>query len=86
MKKGIHPEMHTVIYKDISTEHCFLSQSTTRAKETMKWEDGNEYPVIKVEISSDSHPFYTGKHRAVAVEGRVQRFMKRYGQKDSGQT
>ncbi len=53
MKKGIHPEMHTVIYKDISTEHCFLSQSTVRAKETMKWEDGNEYPVIKVEISSD---------------------------------
>ncbi len=81
MKKGIHPEMHTVIYKDISTDHCFISQSTAKAKETMKWEDGNEYPVIKLEISSDSHPFYTGKQRAMAAEGRVQRFMKRYGQK-----
>ena len=50
----------------------------------MEWEDGNEYPVFKVEISSNSHPFYTGKQRAVAAEGRVQRFMKRYGKKDAG--
>ncbi len=79
MKKGIHPEMHTVIFKDISTDHCFLTQSTQRPKETMKWEDGNEYPVFKVEITSDSHPFYTGKQRAAASEGRVQRFNKRFG-------
>ncbi len=81
MKKGIHPEMHTVIFKDISTEHCFLTESTFRPKETMEWEDGKEYPVYKVEISSDSHPFYTGKQRSVAAEGRVQRFNKRYGKK-----
>ena len=81
MKQGIHPEMHTVIFKDISTDYAFLTQSTHRPKEKMKWEDGNEYPVYKVEISSNSHPFYTGKQRAVAAEGRVQRFMKRYGQK-----
>ena len=79
MKKEIHPQLHNVIFKDISTDFAFLSQSTASAKETMKWEDGNEYPVIKVEISSASHPFYTGKTRAVAAEGRVQRFMKRIG-------
>ncbi|MCA9791762.1 MAG: type B 50S ribosomal protein L31 [Candidatus Eremiobacteraeota bacterium] len=79
MKKEIQPQMYNVIYKDISSDFAFLSQSTTSSKETMEWEDGKEYPVIKVEISSASHPFYTGKVRAVAAEGRVQRFMKRYG-------
>ena len=82
MKKDIHPELHTVIFKDISTEYAFLTESTHKPKETMEWEDGNTYPVYKVEISSDSHPFYTGKQRAVAAEGRVQRFMKRYGKKE----
>ena len=82
MKKDIHPELHTVIFKDISTEYAFLTESTHKPKETMEWEDGNTYPVFKVEISSDSHPFYTGKQRAVATEGRVQRFMKRYGKKE----
>ncbi len=78
MKKEAHPQSHNVIFKDISTDFAFLSRSTMGSKETMKWEDGNEYPVIKVEISSASHPFYTGKQRSVAAEGRVQRFMKRY--------
>ena len=77
-KKGIHPEMHTVIYQDISTQHAFLSQSTGRAKETMKWEDGNEYPLLKVEISSASHPFYTGQNRVVDTAGRIDKFKRRY--------
>lgn len=80
MKKDLHPTMHNVIFKDISSDFAFLTQSTLRPKETMEWEDGNEYPVIKVEISSASHPFYTGKQRSVSAEGRVQRFMKRYKQ------
>lgn len=80
MKKEGHPQSQNVIFKDISTDFAFLSRSTATSKETMKWEDGNEYPVVKVEISSASHPFYTGKQRSVAAEGRVQRFMKRYKQ------
>ncbi len=78
MSKDIHPEMHTVIYKDISCDYAFLSKSTTTSKDTMEWTDGNTYPVVKVEISSGSHPLYTGERRAVAAEGRVQRFMNRY--------
>lgn len=80
-KQEIQPQMYNVIYKDISSDFAFLSQSTVAPKETMTWEDGNEYPVVKVEISSASHPFYTGKQRAVAAEGRVQRFIKRYQKK-----
>ncbi len=81
MQKEKQPQMHNVIYKDISSDFAFLTQSTVSAKETMKWEDGKEYPVHKVEISSASHPFYTGKQRAASSEGRVQRFMNRYKKK-----
>lgn len=81
-KTEIHPQLYNVIYKDISSDFAFLSQSTVSSKETMEWEDGKEYPVIKVEISSASHPFYTGKQRTVAAEGRVQRFLKRYQRND----
>ncbi|MBI3924439.1 MAG: type B 50S ribosomal protein L31 [Armatimonadetes bacterium] len=78
MKKNLHPEMRNVVFKDISCDYAFLTQSTMPSKETIQWEDGKEYPLIKVEISSASHSFYTGKQRALKAEGRIDRFMKRY--------
>ena len=79
MKAGIHPEYKEVVFQDISSDFAFLTRSTVRSKETIKWEDGNEYPLVKVEISSASHPFYTGKHKVLDSGGRVDRFKKRYG-------
>ncbi|MFM1524187.1 MULTISPECIES: type B 50S ribosomal protein L31 [Helcococcus] len=78
MKKNLHPEYHPVIFLDTSTGYKFLSGSTKTSNETMKWEDGNEYQVIRVEVSSDSHPFYTGAQRVVERGGRVERFKKKY--------
>jgi large subunit ribosomal protein L31 len=79
MKAGIHPEYKEVVFKDVSSDFAFLTRSTISSKETIKWEDGNEYPLIKVEVSSASHPFYTGKHKVLDSGGRVDRFKKRYG-------
>jgi len=79
MKAGIHPEYKEVVFQDISSDFSILTRSTTESKETIKWEDGNEYPLIKVEVSSASHPFYTGKHKMLDSGGRVDRFKKRYG-------
>ncbi|ANZ94983.1 MULTISPECIES: type B 50S ribosomal protein L31 [Brochothrix] len=79
MKKGIHPEYNKVVFMDSSTDFKFLTGSTRTSEETIVWEDGNEYPVIRVEISSDSHPFYTGKQKHAAADGRVDRFNKKYG-------
>ena len=81
MKKDIHPKVNTVIFKDMSCDFSFLGTSTLSSKETAKWEDGKEYPVIKVEISSASHPFYTGKQRVMDTEGRIDRFKKKYAKK-----
>ena len=78
MKKDIHPNYREVIFKDISSDFAFLTRSTMYSKETIKWEDGKVYPLIKVEISSASHPFFTGKQRFLDKKGRVERFMKRY--------
>ena len=79
MKKGIHPETYkTVVFRDMSNGHTFLSRSTAQSKETIKFEDGNEYPVIKLEISNTSHPFYTGKNVLVDTAGRIDKFKKRY--------
>jgi len=80
MKKGIHPDNYrTVVFKDMSNEHAFLSRSCANTKETIKWEDGNEYPLIKVEVSSESHPFYTGKAQFVDTAGRIDKFRQKYG-------
>ncbi|MEE8340207.1 MAG: type B 50S ribosomal protein L31 [Xanthomonadales bacterium] len=79
MKAGIHPEYKEVVFQDISADFSILTRSTIKSKETIKWEDGNEYPLIKVEVSSASHPFYTGKHKMLDSGGRVDRFKKRYG-------
>ena len=82
MKKGIHPENYRfVVFKDMSNEHMFLSKSTVASRETIKWEDGNEYPLVKLEISDRSHPFYTGKMKLVDTAGRVDKFRTRYAKK-----
>jgi len=78
MKKDIHPEYRKVVFLDSSSDFKFLSGSTKSSDETIEWEDGNTYPVIRVEISSDTHPFYTGKQKADKVGGRVDRFKKKY--------
>jgi len=79
MKAGIHPESKQVVFQDVSSDFAFLTRSTIQTKDTIKWEDGNEYPLVKVEISSKSHPFYTGKHRVAESGGRVDKFKQRYG-------
>ena len=79
MKSGIHPEYRDVVFQDLSSEFAILTRSTIESKETIKWEDGNEYPLVKIEVSSASHPFYTGKHKILDAGGRVDRFKKRYG-------
>jgi len=78
MKTGIHPEYKAVVFQDISSDFAILTRSTVKSKETIKWEDGKEYPLVKVEVSSASHPFYTGKHKMLDSGGRVDRFKKRY--------
>jgi len=79
MKKGIHPESYRkVVFKDMSNDYTFLTRSSTPSKETIVWEDGNEYPLVKVEISHKSHPFYTGKSMFVDTAGRIDKFNKRY--------
>ncbi|MGH1365324.1 MAG: type B 50S ribosomal protein L31 [Calditrichia bacterium] len=79
MKKDIHPNYRPVVFKDISTDFAFLTRSTANTKDTIKWEDGNEYPLIKVEISADSHPFFTGTQKLIDSAGRVEKFLKKYG-------
>jgi large subunit ribosomal protein L31 len=79
MKKGIHPESYRyVVFQDISAEYSFLSKSTINTKDTVKWEDGNEYPLIKLEISDKSHPFFTGKMKFIDTAGRIEKFNKKY--------
>ena len=78
MKADIHPEYRDVVFQDVTSEFKILSRSTLSSKETVKWEDGNEYPLIKVEVSSSSHPFYTGQNKIMDTSGRVDRFRKRY--------
>ena len=79
MKKGLHPENYRpVVFKDMSNEEVFITKSTIQAKETIEI-DGVEYPLIKIEISSTSHPFFTGKAKLVDTAGRVDKFMNRYG-------
>ncbi len=79
MKKDIHPKNYRlVVFKDMSNDHAFMSRSTINTKETIVWEDGNEYPLVKLEISNTSHPFYTGKMKLVDTAGRVDKFNNKY--------
>ncbi len=79
MKKGLHPEKYRmVVFKDYSCDHTFINKSCANTKETIMWEDGKEYPLIKLEISNASHPYFTGKMKLVDSAGRVDKFNKKY--------
>ncbi len=78
MKPGIHPEYRAVVFRDRSADFAFLTRSTARSDATIEWEDGNTYPVVDVEISSASHPFWTGRVREIDTEGRIAKFRRRY--------
>lgn len=79
MKSDIHPEYREVVFKDKTADFAILTRSSIKTNETIKWEDGNEYPVYFVDISSASHPFYTGKQQFVDTMGRVEKFKKKFG-------
>ncbi len=81
MKPNIHPEYRPVVFRDTAADFAFLTRSTLTSDKTIEWEDGNTYPVVDVDISSASHPFYTGRSRVVDTAGRVEKFRRRYGQK-----
>jgi len=89
VKQDIHPEYRPVVFQDASVGFSFLTRSTIRTQETIVWEDGETYPLARVEISSASHPFFTGKQKLVDTAGRVERFERRYSklsreEKDAG--
>ncbi len=79
MKKDIHPNYRPVVFKDLSGDFAFLTRSTIETKETIEWEDGNEYPLVKLEVTSATHPFYTGKQNIMDTAGKVERFRNRFG-------
>ena len=81
MKADIHPTYHEVVFQDVTSDFKFLTRSTLSSKETVKWKDGNEYPLIKIDISSASHPFYTGQNKIMDTSGRVDKFRRRYAAK-----
>ena len=78
MKSEIHPTYAAVVFRDLASGESFLTRSTVTSDKSIDWEDGNSYPVIDVEISSASHPFYTGKQRIMDSAGRVEKFNSRY--------
>ncbi|MEU6252711.1 type B 50S ribosomal protein L31 [Streptomyces sp. NPDC047043] len=79
MKPRIHPDTRFVVFRDRAADVAFLTRSTADSTRTIEWEDGRTYPLVDVEISSASHPFYTGKSRVLDTAGRVERFERRYG-------
>lgn len=79
MRPRIHPESRQVVFRDRAANALFLTRSTAASDRTVEWEDGNTYPLVDVDISSASHPFYTGTSRVVDTAGRVERFERRYG-------
>jgi large subunit ribosomal protein L31 len=81
MRDGIHPNYREVLFLDTSCDFGFVTRSTVAAGEKMTWKDGKEYPVYKLDISSESHPFYTGKQKIMDTAGRVDKFNKRYARK-----
>ena len=81
MKKDIHPEYQEVLFHDVSVDKYFLIKSTLKTDQTKEWEDGKTYPYYPLDVSSASHPFYTGKQKILDTGGRVQKFEKRFGKK-----
>ncbi len=84
MRPEIHPEYRDVVFQDTSAGTTFRTRSAAPARDTIEWTDGNTYPLVKVEISSESHPFFTGQMRIVDTAGRVERFERRYGRRRKG--
>ena len=79
MKKEVHPENYRlVVFKDFSCDEAFLTRSCAPSRDTIQWEDGNEYPLVKLEISNKSHPFFTGKMKFVDTAGRIDKFNKKF--------
>lgn len=81
MKQGIHPDYHPVVFQDMSTGKAFLTRSTATSNATIDWEDGQTYPLITLDVTADSHPFWTGAQRLVDTAGRVEKFHRRYGKR-----
>lgn len=79
MKKDIHPTYRRVVFRDLSANFSFLTRSTIETKDKVQWEDGNEYPLVNIDISSESHPFYTGKQVLLDTAGRIEKFRQKYG-------
>ena len=83
MKKDLHPKDYRfVVFQDVSCDHSFLTRSTIQTKETIKWKDGKEYPLYKVDISDQSHPYFTGQQNLVDTAGRIEKYMQKYNLKD----
>jgi len=78
MKKGIHPDYHPVVYRDRNADYAFLTRSTERSEKTIEWTDGKTYPVVDVQISAASHPFWTGRSRVLDTAGRIEKFRAKY--------
>jgi len=85
VRQGIHPAYGPVVFRDRAENYAFLTRSTATSDQTIEWDDGETYPVVDVEISSESHPFYTGKARTVDTEGRIAQFERRYGSGAGGE-
>lgn len=81
MKAGIHPEYHPVVFEDANTGKRFLTRSTATSDQTIEWTDGNTYPLMSVDVTSDSHPFWTGTARNLDTQGRVEKFERKYGKR-----
>ncbi|MGA9873206.1 MAG: type B 50S ribosomal protein L31 [Rhodococcus sp. (in: high G+C Gram-positive bacteria)] len=81
MKQGIHPDYHPVVFQDAGTGTKFLTRSTITSTREVEWEDGNTYPLVIVDVTSESHPFWTGATRIMDTQGRVEKFEKRYGRR-----
>jgi large subunit ribosomal protein L31 len=79
VKKGIHPEYRPVVFQDAAANFSFMTRSTAKTSDTIKWTDGQEYPLVKLDISSASHPFFTGKMKFVDSTGQIERFRKKFG-------
>ena len=79
MRPNIHPEYRQVVFKDAASDFQFMTRSTVKTNEKVTWDDGNEYPLVTLDISSASHPFFTGKQKLVDTAGRIERFRRRYG-------
>lgn len=79
MKEGIHPEYREVVFLDVSNDFSFVTRSTMATKEKIKWKDGKEYPLVKLEVTSESHPFYTGKQKVLDTAGRIDKFRQKFG-------